>query len=965
MDYCDTTQACIQDFLKQNELWRACPAIAGPDCPVSLTASGPEYEAWRANFSGPEPIKPLACPNYDDGFGVIDPLSIEIGGLYTYLECRMHPDDPILSTLSIQRKAEIEHEKRINCSRQLPSLTLKPFNNLTAAISLVKRDTSFADLFPPKCSTYLRDIQLKGWFAILVIWYVYYAVGLGWFWYRSNLPPITARNKFLVTWQTVAFAVVIWFEMEPFIFSAYATCQGATVWGTTLGVPLMATPIVARSLRLYFLYSWNKNKLNPMKADWFFAHKYLLKVKWSVFLMLTVASIAFIYAMIIYALTPLSYRGLALESGRCKWWSFDQPVADYADARGIPLGPNAINPNGYAPYSVSYKTCLFCDTPGAIRLMYVVWGNAWLFLLFLSCLLLRNLADQYALWRELIGIMIATFASMNTLLPAAFPSVYNNMWMQYPSIHTIPFIAMFVAWVTVSATLYYPTLLTFRMENQKASTQHSQQSKESDGTDSQGESRGGTTVKKEKQTKIQGTRIVLKKGKTGKWESDATVDTIILDEFGLQQFRLFCVEAFIVENVQYLVEILKYQETQGLQRGMYAGKIYDSYIKEGAQLEVNISYSMRHRYKDLFENNSDKKQDGQATNVAPPPGSVRMTFRKTMVWIGQTLLRRPSAMGPQMPTAAPGASDSPKASLGVPGMTLSSSGRRSNAKLSGAEQEPTGTSQSSPRNTKPSNLEVPDISPKSASKPQESFLRTSPKQPSVDAIPEENGSEKPSPELGPIKSNEPEVEMITIAVLNPDGSIRASHRLTEAFDLKDQVFEDSKHGETKSNSPKKSASSPSSPASPSLLTPESFPERENKDKEIAFAVAHTSSTDPEADERDDEPETAEAQASGGEDDLDDDKDFIAQKSRQPSVDIDLVDKEKLLNLAKITFKDVTREVRNLLRNDWRRFQQSTYYATFLNDLVSRHKLEKIGLGDHMRSDRDRVNTKLDLGGNDE
>ena len=238
-------------------------------------------------------------------------------------------------------------------------------------------------------------------------------------------------------------------------------------------------------------------------------------------------------------------------------------MIEAASEAGVPLRPTDFNPNGFVPYSVEYSSCVFCSTFATQVVMCV------LTVLLLCCLvaalvLLGRINDQFKLLFELAGVLVALCAVAILRSVMFFPGVASSMMDSVGSDLGAIFLTI-VLFFLVFVSAVYPAVLTYTRRFHVANKLVS-----SDG-------------------QLEGTNMSL------------SLLDVLKDPFGLDLYKRFSLESFAVENVMYWCAIQAFEQNKSPEVAL---AIYETYIRQGAVMEVNIDATLRARYDEMFGTSS-------------------------------------------------------------------------------------------------------------------------------------------------------------------------------------------------------------------------------------------------------------------------------------------------------------------------------------------------------------------------
>jgi len=283
---------------------------------------------------------------------------------------------------------------------------------------------------------------------------------------------------------------------------------------------------------------------------------------------------------------PAFKEDTVFSSGRCNWFQITPEMIDYAAVKSIPLGPTAYNPSGMEQFSVHFPTCQFCVIPLTVNTLVVVNGSFYLAFVAFSLWMLRNLNDQYYLWKELVQVMVAAIITFPLCWLAFNQTVYHAMEL-YPGLNLVWLIATICLFWEFNASCVYPTLMTFRFENSGLL--------QAEELEKSANSSGGAG----------GAEFALKL--VGDKTLNVTQHNVLLDPLGVQAMQNFATESFIAENVQYLIAVNNYSALPtGVEKGRQAISIYLEFIRVNARCELNLPHTMRQVYIAKFESFAER-----------------------------------------------------------------------------------------------------------------------------------------------------------------------------------------------------------------------------------------------------------------------------------------------------------------------------------------------------------------------
>eukprot|EP00456_Euglypha_rotunda_P044929 TRINITY_DN35529_c0_g1_i5.p1 TRINITY_DN35529_c0_g1~~TRINITY_DN35529_c0_g1_i5.p1 ORF type:complete len:681 (+),score=37.83 TRINITY_DN35529_c0_g1_i5:218-2044(+) len=511
-DYCKTTTDCLSPSILGSGAFPGCQALSQN---FSLPCADVDEATLDKYINGNRTTgtAAVACPTYDQPVPANN-TPAELGRLFNYLECA-------------------------GCDPHNFVLRAQPLKNISAVrFPLVHRDDlKLSELFPEKCSEYLSDAQIPGYLTFFYFWWPFSAVWLVLFTWRRRQAPISARNLILVYYSLITQQILFPVYLEPTIFQTTGSCMGATIFGTAFGVPLLFTPIILRAWRLYYLYRWNQSKMDSKKVDWYFDHKYLLTNTSCIIALVCLHLLALVVAMIVYAASPDAYKeATVLESARCEWFIVTPEVEAYANSVNASL-VSFFNPSG--KYIVHFSSCKFCELSVGLKMGYILISQAFLWTGVVSMWSLRKLNDQYYLWKELNRLLLICIIAFPSSVPSTFDA-YREALQLTPEVNLVTVVVILAFVWNFGWSCIYPTLLTFLPENKELT------SKLSGGKNSSTDKNSGTNTYKSTSEKFY-LRLDKKHG------VNANVHNILLDPLGVVALQGFCLEAFVVENAQFLI----------------------------------------------------------------------------------------------------------------------------------------------------------------------------------------------------------------------------------------------------------------------------------------------------------------------------------------------------------------------------------------------------------------------------
>eukprot|EP00456_Euglypha_rotunda_P046663 TRINITY_DN3715_c0_g2_i1.p1 TRINITY_DN3715_c0_g2~~TRINITY_DN3715_c0_g2_i1.p1 ORF type:complete len:232 (-),score=40.66 TRINITY_DN3715_c0_g2_i1:117-782(-) len=96
-------------------------------------------------------------------------------------------------------------------------------------------------------------------------------------------------------------------------------------------------------------------------------------------------------------------------------------------------------------------------------------------------------------------------------------------------------------------------------------------------------------------------KLVVVEREDGALKSNMTLGALLKSEKGIDYFRQFAVESLNVENLQFYLRYMGFQSMNDrAARRKEAGAIYDTFIKVGSEMEINVSDEMRKHYNAIF-----------------------------------------------------------------------------------------------------------------------------------------------------------------------------------------------------------------------------------------------------------------------------------------------------------------------------------------------------------------------------
>jgi len=87
----------------------------------------------------------------------------------------------------------------------------------------------------------------------------------------------------------------------------------------------------------------------------------------------------------------------------------------------------------------------------------------------------------------------------------------------------------------------------------------------------------------------------------GSIKSNVKLGTLLASDKGVEYFRRFAVESLNVENLQFYLRYNAFQELQDPDvKRKEAVNIYNTFIRTGSEMEINVSHEMRNIFQKIF-----------------------------------------------------------------------------------------------------------------------------------------------------------------------------------------------------------------------------------------------------------------------------------------------------------------------------------------------------------------------------
>jgi len=555
LDYCQELYGCLGALLTPADCLST--TTGNTDCTPVNTST---LDLFRT--PPPPPKLERQCPDPDaptPSLALL--LTVEIGGLYPALDCVINNFPCDVSNLTL-----------ISRNASVPNYTLT---------KVFRPNVPFSALFPEKCAKYATYVWTP-YVIFCALWYPITIIAFILFTLRRKKSPISARSYPLVSIQYFWSQIAVYATIDPMMYGVTGTCWFGSAYAAVFSTPAVSLTFILRASRLYYLYRWNQDKLNPEKRGWYVQHReWLLPKRY-----LTVYWVSMIFVLIIFIIYMVTFphaytQGLLIDSGRCSWWDMNSQVQQFADANQISMNPSVLNPTGYVPYSVSYNTCKFCHMSEARQISWSEFGIIWFVVALVMIVKLRKLNDQYHLWHELFLQLCLYIIAAAISLPFPNPD-YAALFAYNAHTHIAIVIGTILNCLAIIIPIFMPLYFSYLWEWQGAK-------------------------KKEKNsinTSEALRNVKIKQDKYGNAYANEEINykLFLQDENGMEAFRQFCVESFFAEMASFYVKYRQYQEIKNLEEKREAAKfIYFEFIRENAPYELNIPYNFRIKYWEEFE----------------------------------------------------------------------------------------------------------------------------------------------------------------------------------------------------------------------------------------------------------------------------------------------------------------------------------------------------------------------------